>query len=160
MVHLCLQDYQCVPLFIVKWKVTDSIVQILYSYCHLQWHLLRLLNESSVFCVLKAAGGRHCHNSRGLFYLRFQIKISSLRKKGEPLRVFRVSLTNTQMQLITFHPFQTKPVSQHLFSCHSPLGAPDLRTTAGFCCKTGKVSFTPLPWHWAAGEEWSDAFAF
>lgn len=38
------------------------------------------------------------------------------------------------MQLITFHPFQTKPVSQHLFSCHSPLGTPisgpQLATTA------------------------------
>lgn len=81
--------------------------------------------------------------------------VSPFRKKEEPLRIFRVALTNTQIQPIIFHPCQTKPVSQHLFSCHSPLGALILWTTAGFHHKTGKVSFTPIRRCLAAGEEWS-----
>lgn len=109
----------------------------LSGYCH----LLRLLYEISILqteTMLQLQRPVISHVLK---------TVSPFRKKREPLRVFRVALTNTQMWLIIFHPCQTKPVSQHLFSCHSPLGAPILRTTAGFHLKTGKGSFTPIPQH-------------
>ncbi len=113
----------------------------LSGYCH----LLRLLNEISIFL--------HFTNCRGETVLQLQRPVlshvlrtvSPFRGKKGTLEDFRVALTNTQLRLIIFHPCQTKPVSQHLFSCQSPLGAPILRTTAGFHHKTGKGSFTLIP---------------
>ncbi len=112
----------------------------LSGYCH----LLRLLNEISIFCISQTAEGRRCCNSRDRFYHVLKT-VSPFREKKRTLEDFRVALTNTQLRLIIFHPCQTKPVSQHLFSCHSPLGAPILRPTAGFHHKTGKGSFTLIP---------------
>lgn len=104
----------------------------LSGYCH----LLRLLNEISIFCILQTAGWET------MLQLMRPV-LSHVLKTVSPFREKK------------FHPCQTKPVSQHLFSCHSPLGALILWTTAGFHHKTGKVSFTPIRRCLAAGEEWS-----
>lgn len=69
-------------------------------------------------------------------------KVSSFRKKEKRLRE---SLTNTQLQLIMFHPCQTKPVSQHLFSCHSPSGAPPTPFCGPQLASTAKLEKSVSP---------------